>query len=319
MNWIAAPLNLMSQRYRSVNEINNDIDDEIEFHIQCRMEDLRAEGMTHQQAETAARAAFGSQVSVRRQCQRINYGMRIWLNRIAILTLACCLAAIAFLGYQLTNERHRNRQLLLELENATAEFGDLAGQVIGANGIPIRNASVYMTLKTWPDGRFLQEQFVTQTRQDGRFVYERLLPNRKTFEVHVAVMKKGFAFETCYISKRGEVSRPIKPLEIVMQPAETTQIQIEWTPGKPAADLPVTILSRFDGTAEHPIYDLGRHQTQLRTNSNGILDIPFVTQSDELELGFVAPGSDQHRSDHIALRSPKQTYIIDSENEQNSY
>ena len=300
-------------------EINTDIDDEIEFHIQSRIEDLRAEGMTHQQAETAARAAFGSQASIRKQCQTINYGTRIWLNRLTRIGLAICLIATVVLGSQLINQRNQNQLLLLELEKANSEFGDVTGSVLDLAGKPIPGADVYVTVKTWPNNRFFQEQLVVQTDSDGCFKLPKSLPLKKSFEFNASVLKDGFAFVSQYVQKPSEIPKPAEPLTFEMPRADSARIAFRFANGEPAADLPIIIGARFDGQNEHLIYNFGECPTELTTDIAGMVEIPFACDGDELEIIFLSPIEGDYRIETVRLDGNQNTIVIEEISLQNSY
>ena len=320
MNWTIHSLSFLPGKFLSVAEIDNDIDDEFEFHIQSRIEDLRAEGMNYQQAETAARAAFGSQASIRRQCQQINYGSRIWWNRLSLVALLFCGIAISGLVYQLANERSRNHQLLIELANANSDFSDVFGQIVDSKGQPIPNADLCITVKTWPNGKYNQEQFTTRSDQHGKFNYPQLLPNKKSYALNLAASKAGYGFVSRYVKKPSETPRSFKPLILTMRPADNFQLQLRYQHNdQPVADSLVILVSRYDGDQEHLSYDFGTGPTTFKTDSAGLLELPFVRLEDELELQIQSSNGQDVLIESVLVNQNQAVHYVENWTTGNSY
>lgn len=83
---------------RPVLEIDDEIREELDFHIAMRTQDNVAAGMTPDEARHDALRRFGDFERIRRACRRIRVGERIMLQRIQTLLTVVLLAAVVFLG-----------------------------------------------------------------------------------------------------------------------------------------------------------------------------------------------------------------------------
>jgi hypothetical protein len=83
---------------RPINEVDEEIRDELEFHLEMRTLDGVRTGLTSEAARQRALDSFGDLARIHRDCRRILVGDRIMLQRLqAVLTLLL-LAAVAFFG-----------------------------------------------------------------------------------------------------------------------------------------------------------------------------------------------------------------------------
>ncbi len=83
---------------RPIAEIDEDISEELQFHIEMRTEDNLATGMTPEGARHDALRRFGDFERIRGACRRIRVGERIMLQRIQTLLTVVLLGALIFLG-----------------------------------------------------------------------------------------------------------------------------------------------------------------------------------------------------------------------------
>jgi hypothetical protein len=85
---------------RPVQEIENEILDELQFHLDMRTGDNLRSGMSPEEARADARSRFGDFHRIRRACRRTLLGERIMLQRIQTALTIVLLAAVVFLGLQ---------------------------------------------------------------------------------------------------------------------------------------------------------------------------------------------------------------------------
>jgi hypothetical protein len=83
---------------RPIPEIDADIVDELNFHIEMRTEDSLRAGMTPQAARDDALARFGDFGRTYRRCRRILLGDRIMLQRLQTVLTVILLGAVVYLA-----------------------------------------------------------------------------------------------------------------------------------------------------------------------------------------------------------------------------
>ncbi len=95
---------------RPIREIEQEILDELDFHLVMRTLDNVATGMAADDARQDAQRRFGDIAQVRKTCRQIQLGERIMLQRIqAVLTVAL-LGAVVFLGVQSYRSQRANQE-----------------------------------------------------------------------------------------------------------------------------------------------------------------------------------------------------------------
>ena len=286
--------------YRSINTINSDIDDELNFHIDCRIDELMTNGMSKPQAEAEAHAAFGSQQLIRKKCRQINYGSRVWIGRMAVLGLMVALLAIGFLTMELISLRGQNAQLSNQLKNTQRpalavaaipalhestvqdEKQDLIGKVTDPEGEPVANAKVLLIHKSWPNNRFRMDNLVTKTKKDGSYKFRRLHVSGSQAEFKLTVLANDLAMADQYIEKPGE------RLEFDFQlEASIPKTFLFMNDGKPRSRARVFPLSRRDSDGiESIIYPASSKEASSRTDAEGKVVMNHFQVGDEVTLAI---------------------------------
>jgi hypothetical protein len=85
---------------RPARQIEEEILDELDFHLQMRTEDNISAGMSPSDAQADALRRFGDFERIRRACRRTLLGERIMLQRIQALLTVILLAAVVYMGVQ---------------------------------------------------------------------------------------------------------------------------------------------------------------------------------------------------------------------------
>lgn len=107
---------------RPVAEVDREILDELEFHVEmCTLDGIRS-GLSPAAAREAALSKFGDFERVRRRCRRALLGERIMLQRIQAVLLVILLVAVIALGYQAYTVQRANQQTLTDLRTAIAQL-----------------------------------------------------------------------------------------------------------------------------------------------------------------------------------------------------
>jgi RNA polymerase sigma-70 factor (ECF subfamily) len=107
---------------QSIAEIDREIVDELEFHVEMRTLDGIRAGMSPAAAREAALAKFGDFERIRRRCHRTLLGERIMLQRIQAVIMVVLLLAVVALGYQNYMAQRANEQTLADLRAALTKL-----------------------------------------------------------------------------------------------------------------------------------------------------------------------------------------------------
>ena len=74
-------------------------------------------------------------------------------------------------------------------------------------------------LKTWPGGRYLQEDFATTSDAEGRFCLAKLVPPDGQHAVQVAAVKEGYALTSTYQLKKAGSQPTVDPVKLALDEA----------------------------------------------------------------------------------------------------
>ncbi len=103
---------------RPISQVDQEIFDELEFHIAMRTEENMNLGMTADAARSAALVRFGDFAAVQQRCRRALLGERIMWQRIQMGLSVVLLGAVAVLAVQLYNGQRANRESIDDIASA---------------------------------------------------------------------------------------------------------------------------------------------------------------------------------------------------------
>jgi hypothetical protein len=103
---------------RSISQVDQEIFDELEFHIAMRTEENMNLGMTADVARSASLKQFGDFAAVQQRCRRALLGERIMWQRIQMGLSVVLLGAVAVLAVQLYNGQRANRESIDDIASA---------------------------------------------------------------------------------------------------------------------------------------------------------------------------------------------------------
>ena len=275
--------------HRSIAAIKNDINEELEFHIQCRIDDLVAEGLTTEEATQQAQTAFGSTESIQKQCERIDMGGHRLLAMLALGTLLILGALIGWLSWQLLLVQSQNAEMAQQLVAAESsamavaaqeELQDLKGSVKGPDGA-VADAKVLLIFKSWPRGNYRQESLSTTTDENGNFVFEELYQTGMQTAYLVSIVKDGYTLESKYWihNKKGKV----KPVKMRVKTAIEKTLTVLGPDGNPLADTEVFLQSRNlkpNGSGD-TIYSQSSNEVMQTTDKDGKVSMPYLVAKDK--------------------------------------
>ncbi len=93
---------------RSAADIDADIREELEFHLAMRTEENERGGMSADEARRDAESRFGDFEARRRECQRIDLGPRLLMQRLQLGLLLLLVAIVVYQAIMLTRMRSQS-------------------------------------------------------------------------------------------------------------------------------------------------------------------------------------------------------------------
>ncbi len=81
-------------------------------------------------------------------------------------------------------------------------MSDFSGTVMDESGKPLADADLLVILKTWPNDRYMQQDFYAKSDSEGHFTFPKLVPVNRQYAVQVVAAKKGYAFKSAYQLKQ---------------------------------------------------------------------------------------------------------------------
>ncbi len=289
--------------FKSADAIDADIDDELNFHLECRTDELIAAGLDTNSARTQAELEFGSLDKVRKSCQQVGYGRRLLLSKTAFLMLLVFSGLTVWLTYALLSQRSANIELLGQLQAAHANLAnhsgpaaaiapeilknqDLKGVIKDQDGNPVEDAQVLLIYKSWPGGRFRMENLATRTNARGQYNFENAYENSGDTEFLVTAIAKGHCLTSEYIeNKRGET---VSSFDFNLKTATSKQLKIIGKDGQPLSDSNLILAGRKTEEGEDQLVYAASFSKihQLSTDADGTIDLSYFAAGDTALLYF---------------------------------
>lgn len=282
--------------FRSTASINEDIDQELQFHLDCRTDELCESGLPPDQARSRAISEFGDMNQVRRQCRTINYGWRWILNLALAAMLLGSLGAITWLSLQLSSARSQNLALGEKLSGVkamlaiaspamtTPKKGDLKGTIVDDKGNPIKGAKILVARKRWPNGRFSMDKARAVTDEKGKFTIKKFHRGEEKFEFNFTVLAKGYGMYSMY---RANFDSSKEGFHISLVPAIKKKFRV-YRDGQPVAGAKLSINNRKtksgENIAEYQLYGINLDAGSVKTDKEGYAELPYLTEGDEVLL-----------------------------------
>jgi hypothetical protein len=297
MNQHISLLDYGRSKFRAIESINTEIDDELDFHIACRVDELVDSGMSKEEAQSKADSEFGARDAIAQQCRKINYGNRITVGRFAIFGFLAALLAIGWLGWELVAQKNANsllNQKLAEMNLASVSpwLGagmaaakqegptDVHGAVTDAEGTPIAGAKVLLIVKSWPGGRFAMQPLQTHTEDDGSFSFASAFAKGARSEFLVTVLADGWLMTSDYVA--GHDGSKLDAFSFKLEPATEVSIYV----GERYAGwsvFPNTRAANSDGK-EHYVYPVSGSAFDDKVEDDGSVAMNHFAPGDELRF-----------------------------------
>jgi len=341
-----------SWTWRSSDVVDGEIDDELDFHIACRVQELVASGMDPQAAEEEARRLFGNRDRIHRECRSIARRRGLWLIAILAMGLMASILTIGWLvnRLQLAEKRNQAMQaLLVALPPATGANGavgaslvaaekpapsnekpaagakpapvkeepgkgnrDLIGRITDHAGNPVPDANVLLTFKSWPGGKYTQKAFRQKSDKEGAFRFEKLYSLRMQNAFLVTILAEGHAMQSQYVLCKESVA--VKRLEFKLTPAIEKTILVQGADGQPLAGVSVWPGSRKPkrGSEDFLIYDQSGTDAGYKTGDDGKVAMSIFDEGDTVELRIRLESAVEPIR-LVVDRSPEQIARIDAQ------
>ncbi len=138
---------------RPVREIDDEIIQELEFHLEMRARDNVLAGMSEADARADALRRFGDFEGTRRLCRRTQLGERIVLQRMQTVLTLVLLAAVVVLGWQFYAWRRANETTMSRMLEKLEQMADkpaVDGAAPAVEAMPYVENSPPAVVKTVP-------------------------------------------------------------------------------------------------------------------------------------------------------------------------
>src|SRR5207248_10233394 len=107
---------------RSVGDIEQEIVDELNFHVAMRTLDNTRRGFSPEVARDAALTQFGDFATIHQKCRRTLLGERIMWQRVQMAFSIVLLAAVALLAAQLYSGQRANQAALADFTSSLKQL-----------------------------------------------------------------------------------------------------------------------------------------------------------------------------------------------------
>ena len=293
MNQHETFLDFGRSKFKAIESIDLEINDELDFHLACRVDELVDSGLSEEEAKRQAESDFGARADIAKQCQKINYGNRILFGRCAIGALMLSLIAIGWLGWELMAQKSANTVLIQKLAEINLApvspmlelvqqngATDVHGTLTDKQGKAVPDAKVLLVVKSWPNGKFSMHALATESDSDGNFRFVEAFTKGAKTEFLVTVVADGWLMDSEYVA--GHDGSPLEKFELKLAAATPQKIDV----GKEHAGwnvVPKTRTSSADGK-KHYVYPISKAEFDHKVNDDGTVDMNYFAPGDELRF-----------------------------------
>lgn len=297
--------------FRSSAVIDREIDEELDFHITSRTQDLIASGMPPDEAAAEANRQFGQRETIRRQCQAIGYGDNRWLMFGFGVGLLSAVLSIGWLMSRLNQVQLQNQQILSQLQAlqpVKEKKLDLTGEIIDAKNAPVAGAKVLLIFKSWPGGQYQQEDFQTTSDKDGKFNFPELYTTKTQTAFLVTILADNQTMQSEYVLYKANAN--VKPFRFQLKPAIDKTFILQTSDGKPLANKLVFPGTRKPANSEDQflIYHQSAEAAGRKSDAKGKVRLPFFEAGDEIELSL----ADGKTIQVVVDQSAEQSLTVDA-------
>jgi erythromycin esterase len=196
--------------------------------------------------------------------------------------------------------------LVFVTASAVAETADIAGRVVNEDGEPVKNATVLVIRKTWPGGRYRQEDLHTQSDQDGRFRLKDFHTLKQKVAVLVAICHDRFCLMSDY--RLDPEGAGFEPFDFQLTKATPVTLVFQDSEGKPVEGVVAYPSGReTDEGKQHLVYAQGSEPIHKTSDASGKVVFPVYRKGDTAKIGYRVNG--KHASAVVRVDGSKEHVI----------
>lgn len=284
----------LSSPWTSAEDVSNEeVRQELGFHLMSSAEDLHESGMSIEDAQSEAYHKFGDLKKVLRECGEIgSSGQQLWHRVHLFITagLVVCVATL-FTAQLQTNLAPPEKRLSMATGFSFEEtHGDVFGNVSDPAGEAISNANVIAVVKTWPEGGYRQQSYMTTTGVDGSFRIDNVYSPDHNYEVQVSVVAEGRLLTSRYIEMASGI---LDRFAFKLRPTNLFEIRFEDEKGEPLEHVAAFPSARTDQAGNrHQVYFMGSAPIVLQSDERGTIPITQFTQGERVEITVRFPNEE---------------------------
>lgn len=296
--------------------VTQEIDDELLFHFRAMVDDNLAAGMPLDSAWSKAQARFGSFQQYSETCRNVAGGGRAMIRRLPVWGIGGILLLLAFVLFQVQSMAQQQKALAqaelaqaaamravlakdaqpvvpVAVQDKAAVKRDLIGTLRDDAGQPVAGAKLLVIRKTWPKGRYRQEDFHATSDEKGNFRLSKLVPPQGQFAFHVAAVKPGFTIASVYhLIEEGDDAE-LASIDLKLGSALPLTLIVKDAKGQAVPNAKVVPFQRQapDG-AENGVYFQASKPIVLVANEKGEVPLAYFAKGDEAKVYVQLPGDD---------------------------
>lgn len=290
---------------------DNELKQELEFHLMSSASDLHESGMSIEESQSEAIEKFGDLKKVLRDCGDVtSSGQLVWQRAHLVITtgLVICVAALFAKQLQPIPRPDVGRLSMATGFSLEETHGDVLGEVSSSVGEAISNANVIVVVKTWPEGGYRQQSYMTTTDSDGSFCIEDVYPPDHNYEVQVSVVAEGRLLNSRYADMRSGI---LEPFDFKLETTNPFEIRFQSETGEPLEHVAVFPSSRTDQDGNrHQVYLMGAAPIARRSNKLGTIPITEFSRGEQVAIAIQFPGEDEWQIREFTVPEDNQVVVM---------
>jgi hypothetical protein len=285
---------------RTAEQLGDEIQEELAFHLAQRTSEYVAGGMSEADARRKALERFGGASRYAVECHLAAVGELATWHRLHLAATIALAAVVGVLWFKATPHAGIPAQIA-QLPPGIATMldndwtGDVRGRIIDDQGQPIHGAHVLVVVKTWPDQSYFQRAYTRLTGPDGQFLVEDVHPINERYAVQVAAIADNRVLKSSY---RQHSRGAMESLEFELQASSAFRLKIEDEHGDTMSGVEVLPHGRVAAGGEEHIVYFDSAQPIIRvTDAHGRVDLPYFDPGDTATIMLRVPNGEWESRD----------------------
>ena len=296
-----------------LNQAQDEVQEEIQFHLESRMEDHQQQGLSVAESSAATINQFGDVRDVVLACCKESGAQQVMIHRIHLVLTVGLFVTASLLAFSVLSPDRMKQSLqtgLADTQPNTASVfdGDVAGLVVDHLGKPLAKANVLVAVKWWPKNGFRQQCYTTTTDSQGSFTITSVYPADMKHEVQVATVADDHLMTSTYISDQ---SQALDSLAIQLQHA-TADFFLEFTSsaGEPVPGVSAFPHRRVEATGgDHLVYFQSAEKIIRESDNSGRLEFSNFSPGDRATV-YVRFPDDEWQQREIVVPDNESVVVI---------